>query len=254
MTDELDDLLAIALRAARLAGEIVMPLYRLGVGFERKPDLTPVTIADRRAEEALREFLLRECAGHGVLGEEYGETAGDGHHRWILDPIDGTKSFIHRVPLFGTLIALEQDGEPVLGVIACHAAGETIWARRGGGTWLDGRRVHVSAVATLSDATVSTTSTYRLDELYPGTARRLGRATGLVRTWGDCYGYLLVASGRIEAMLDPEMNLWDVAALAPIITEAGGTLTTWDGRQAVGESAVATNGLLHEEILRLLHQ
>ena len=126
MSDELGELLAIARRAATIAGEAIMPLYEAGIVAELKEDRTPVTVADRSAELAMREFLERECPGHGVLGEEFGETLGDGRHRWVLDPIDGTASFIRHVPLFGTLVGLERDGEPVVGVIACHAAGETV--------------------------------------------------------------------------------------------------------------------------------
>src|SRR5687768_7574288 len=151
---ELANLLEIARRAAIVAGEVIMPLYNSGTAVELKSDRTPVTLADRNAELAIREFLARECPGHGVLGEEFGETPGDGRHRWILDPIDGTKSFVHHVPLFGTLVALELDREPALGVIGCHAAGESAWAARGHGAWLNGERIRVSTTASLSDATV----------------------------------------------------------------------------------------------------
>ncbi|HEY4669792.1 MAG TPA: inositol monophosphatase family protein [Tepidiformaceae bacterium] len=251
--DDLPALLEIARRAAAIAGEVVMPLYESELTVETKADRTPVTIADRKAEEAVRAFLERECPGHGILGEEFGETPGDGRHRWILDPIDGTKSFIHRVPLFGTLVALERDGEPVIGVIACHAAGETAYAARGLGSFVNERPARVSSVADLSQATVLMTSFKRMPDYFPDAFARLTHRSGLMRTWGDCYGYLLVASGRAEVMLDPVMNLWDVAALQPIVTEAGGRLTTWAGEDRLGESAVATNGLLHEAVMAALH-
>ncbi len=250
--DDLEELLAIALRANEIAAEVIMPLYRAGVVAELKEDRTPVTEADKNAELAIREFLAREVPGHGVIGEEFGETPGDGRHRWILDPIDGTKSFVHHVPLFGTLVALELDGEPALGVIGCHAAGETVWAARGHGAWLNGERVHVSETPVLEDATVSTTSAARMSESYPRAWEQLRDGARLVRTWGDCYGYLMVASGRADAMLDPVMNLWDVAALFPVITEAGGRITTWEGEDRVGESAVATNGALHAAIMEAI--
>lgn len=251
MTDELAAFLDIARRAAAIAGETIMPLYEANIAVELKADRTPVTVADRRAEEAMRAFLEKECPGHGILGEEFPELRGDGHYRWILDPIDGTKSFIHRVPLFGTLIGLERDGEPVVGVIACHAAGETVSGAVGCGAYLNGLPVRVSSEADLSAATVLTTSPGRLARRYPAMFDALTSEAGLFRGWGDCYGYLLVASGRAEAMLDPDMNLWDVAALAPIVREAGGRFSTWDGQEPLGDSAIATNGALHDTMLAL---
>jgi len=249
---DLAELLEIARRAAALAGEVIMPVFRAGFSVETKADRTPVTIADRRAEEALREFLLKECPGHGVVGEEFGETPGAGRYRWILDPIDGTKSFIHRVPLFGTLVALERDAEPVIGVIACHAAGETAWAAKGQGAFLNGEPIHVSTTQRLAGATVLMTSFQRMPKHHPAAFARLTGQADLLRTWGDCYGYLMVAAGRADVMLDPVMNLWDVAALKPVITEAGGRLTTWSGSEAIGDSAVATNGILHATMLEAL--
>ncbi|MBE7519716.1 MAG: histidinol phosphate phosphatase [Thermoflexaceae bacterium] len=251
---ELAILLEIARRAAAIAGEVIMPLYTAGIPVELKADRTPVTEADRRAEMAIREFLQRECPGHGVLGEEFGETTGDGRHRWILDPIDGTKSFIHHVPLFGTLVALEVDGEPIVGVIACHAAGETAYAARGLGAFINGSPARVSTTPALGEATVLMTSFQHLPESRPAAFRRLIAGAGLLRTWGDCYGYLAVAAGRADVMLDPVMNIWDVAALFPVITEAGGQLTTWDGDPRPGSSAVATNGLLHPTVLAFLQE
>ena len=251
---ELSDFLEIARRAAVVAGEVIMPLYNAGTTVELKADRTPVTIADRNAELAIREFLAKECPGHGILGEEFGETAGDGRHRWILDPIDGTKSFIHHVPLFGTLVALERDSVPVVGVIACHAAGETASGAVGLGAFLNGAPCHVSATSTLAEATVSMTSfTRMLRGEAEGTAR-LAQQAGLVRAWGDCYGYLAVAAGRVDIMLDPIMNLWDAAALYPIITEAGGGFSQWNGTPGLGDSVVATNGILHEAVIALLNE
>jgi len=254
MADEQDlpELLEIARRAAVLAGEVIMPVFREGFAVETKADRTPVTVADRRAEEVLREFLLKECPGHGVLGEEFGETLGEGRYRWILDPIDGTKSFVHHVPLFGTLVALEREGEPVIGVIACHAAGETASAAKGQGAFLNGERIHVSKTERLADATILMTSFQRMPRHHPRAFERLTEQGDLLRTWGDCYGYLMVAAGRADVMLDPVMSLWDVAALKPVITEAGGRLTTWSGGEALGDSAVATNGALHEAVLEAI--
>lgn len=249
---ELDDLLAIALRAAEIARDVVMPIYAGPFNVERKADRTPVTEADRRAEIAMREWFARETPTFGVLGEEYGETPGDGRNRWIVDPIDGTKSFIHRVPLFGTLVALESDGEPVLGVIACHAVGETVAAALGRGARLNGQPCRVSTVATLEDATLTMTSFARTAARRPIGYRTLVDRCGLARAWGDCYGYLLVATGRAEIMLDPDMSTWDAAALQPVIREAGGAFSQWDGNPSLGDSAVATNGLLHHEVIQIL--
>lgn len=251
---DLSNLLEIARRAAALAGDVIMPLYASGTAVELKADRTPVTAADRNAELAIREFLARECPGHGILGEEFGELPGDGRHRWVLDPIDGTKSFTHHVPLFGTLVALERDGLPVVGVIACHAAGETVSAALGLGASLNGEPVRVSAVDRLEDATLTMTSYARTAAMHPKGFSSLVSRCGLARAWGDCYGYLMVATGRAEVMLDPEMSIWDAAALYPVITEAGGGFSQWDGTPGVGKSVVATNGLLHEAVLAALRE
>jgi histidinol phosphatase-like enzyme (inositol monophosphatase family) len=221
---------------------------------ELKLDRTPVTVADRGAEEAMRGFLARECPGHGVLGEEFGESPGDGRYRWVLDPIDGTKSFIHHVPLFGTLVALERDGVPVVGVIACHAVGETAYAAVGQGAFLNGERIRVSATASLAEATVSMTSFKRMPRHHPRGFARLCESAGLIRAWGDCYGYLMVAAGRADIMLDPVMSPWDVAALFPVISEAGGKITTWQGEPRPGDSSIATNGVLHDAVLAILRE
>src|SRR5688500_10804298 len=251
---ELANLLEIARRAAIVAGEVIMPLYNSGTAVELKSDRTPVTLADRNAELAIREFLARECPGHGVLGEEFGETPGDGRHRWILDPIDGTKSFIHHVPLFGTLVALERDGVPVAGVIACHAVGETASGATGLGAFLNGEPCHVSVTATLAEATVSMTSITRMVQGRSKGIARLAASCGLARAWGDCYGYLMVATGRADVMIDPIMKLWDADALYPIITEAGGGFSQWDGAPGIGDSVVATNGLLHDAVIEALKE
>lgn len=250
-SSELRHFLEVAREAARLAGQVIMPLYESGTTVELKADRTPVTRADRAAEEALRDFLLREFPSHGFLGEEFGEVAGDGRHRWIVDPIDGTKSFIHHVPLFGTLVALERDGQPAVGVIACHAAGETVSAADGLGAWLGERRARVANTAAFAEATVSMTSFSRMASIRPRAFAALTAAgsAGLVRAWGDCFGYLMVATGRADIMLDPEMSLWDAAALYPVVREAGGSITTWDGEDGPGTSVAASNGILHPELL-----
>ena len=252
MDPELGELTGIARRAAALAGEIVMPLYEQRLTVELKADGTPVTEADRRAEEAMRALFARETPGFGVLGEEQGESAGDGRWRWVIDPIDGTKSFIHHTPLFGTLVALEREGEPVIGVVACHAVGETAWASRGGGAFLNGERARVSETDALGEATALTTSAASLQRRSPEGFARLAREAGLLRSWGDCYGYLAVVAGRAEAMIDPIVNPWDVAPMPVLLEEAGGRLTTWDGASGAGGDAVATNGRIHGAVLEAL--
>lgn len=245
---ELRDFLAIALRAANVARDVIMPIYAQGFAVETKTDGTPVTVADRGAEEALRAFLARECPGHGVIGEEFGVMPGAGPYRWVLDPIDGTKAFVRRVPLWGTLIALEYEERPVVGVIACHAADETAAAATGLGCTINGARARVSEVGSLDGALINTSSVTGLAAAVDLRSGPLGR----VRTWGDCYGYLMVAAGRAEVMLDPVMNHWDIAALVPVIREAGGTITGWHGEPEPLESCVATNGPLHGAILAAL--
>lgn len=252
MDRELEELTGVARRAAEVAGEIVMPLYNERLTVELKADGTPVTVADRRAEAAMRELFARETPSFGVLGEEAGESPGDGRHRWVIDPIDGTKSFIHHVPLFGTLVALERDGEPVVGVVACPAVGETAWACRGGGAYLNGEPTRVSDTASLGAATVLTTSSASLLERSPEGLAGLAREAKLLRSWGDCYGYLAVVAGRAEAMIDPIVNPWDIAPFAVLVEEAGGRLTTWAGVDGAGGDAVATNGRIHQSVLELL--
>ncbi|MYA53483.1 MAG: histidinol phosphate phosphatase [Dehalococcoidia bacterium] len=253
MDPELEELTGVALRAAEVAGGIVMPLYDQRLTVELKADGTPVTEADRQAETAMRELFARETPGFGVLGEEQGESPGDGRHRWVIDPIDGTKSFIHHVPLFGTLVALERDGEPVVGVVACPAVGETAWASRGGGAFLNGEPTRVSDTPSLGEATVLTTSSASLLQRSPEGFARLAREAKLLRSWGDCYGYLAVIAGRAEAMIDPRVNPWDIAPFAVLVEEAGGRLTTWAGVDGAGEDAIATNGRIHRRLLELLN-
>lgn len=252
-TDELRDLVEIALEGARRAGEVILELYRARVPVEWKADATPVTEADRRAELLLRDFFARETPGFGFLGEEFGTSAGREAARWVVDPVDGTKSFVHGVPLFGTLIALEWEGRSVLGLIACHAVGETVWAAEGLGAYQDGLPCGVSDVGELERATILATDWRDVLARSRGAAELVGRAQ-LVRGWGDCYGYLLVATGRAEAMLDPVLQHWDVAALEPVIREAGGKIADWPGAITPRRSAVAANAALFDEVVALLER
>ena len=247
-------LMHAAAEVARIAGEVAVRHFDRAIEVERKADGTPVTAADRGAERAAREWIERRFPADGILGEEFGAVRPDAPRRWLLDPIDGTKSFVHGVPFWGTLVAVVEGDVVLAGAAEFAALGQSLVAAPGLGCWWNGARCHVSDVATLADATALTT-----DERFPGEpAKRAGwerlvARTGLSRSWGDCYGYLLVATGRAEAMLDPVLHLWDSACLQPIITEAGGRFTSWEGKEtASGGSAVATNARVAAEVRALL--
>jgi histidinol-phosphatase len=250
-----ETLLQAAAEVAQLASAAVMRWYRAEqFDVELKADGSPVTIADREGERVAREWLAARFPGDGMHGEEFGETRPDARRRWFIDPIDGTKAFVRGVPLWGTLIAC-CEGETVLAGAAHYpAVGELVAAAPGEGCWWNGARARVSGVSSLDAATVLTT-----DSRFPGRDRRadawraLDREAAVVRTWGDCYGYLLVATGRAEVMLDDIVNPWDAAALLPIIEEAGGLFTDWRGRRtAFGGDAIATNGAIAHAARTLL--
>jgi histidinol phosphatase-like enzyme (inositol monophosphatase family) len=247
------DELAVARRAADEAGRFALGHFKTGLAVEAKADGSPVTIADRGAEERLRATLGAAFPADGILGEELGETSGASGRRWIIDPIDGTQSFIRGVPLWGVLVALEDRGECVVGVVALPALGETLWAVRGGGAFVNGAPARVSTTP-LADATICTSdaSPRHFGDKHAGFGRLLER-TARHRGWGDCYGYALVATGRAEVMLDPLMNAWDAAAVRPIIEEAGGTFCAWDGTPTIyGGSALAMPAALRDPVLAAL--
>ena len=237
----------VAFRAGRQA----LSHFQTGVEADRKADLSPVTIADRSGEELLRRLIRERFPGHAVVGEESG-VSGDSRHRWILDPIDGTRSFVRGVPLFGVLVALEIEGDPVVGVCYLPALDEMVAAGRGEGCRWNGRPARVSSVTSLEVALVSLTEPASLSEMHPEFWERLKKKAGTIRGYSDCYGHVLVATGRAEVMLDPVMNLWDNAALLPIVEEAGGSFTDWSGRRTIdGGSAISTNGALLDAVLAL---
>jgi histidinol phosphatase-like enzyme (inositol monophosphatase family) len=239
---------------ARIAGDVALRHFQKGVAVEWKADGSPVTIADRQAEQAAREWIGRRYPTHGILGEEQGESGNGASHRWIVDPIDGTKTFVRGVPLWGTLVALAMGERVVAGAAWFPAVGEMLAAAPGAGCWWNGRRCQVSPVATLAEATVLTTNE-RFDKTpqHRDGWRTLAGRSAIVRTWGDCYGYLLVATGRAEVMVDGIVGPWDTAPLLPIINEAGGVFTDWAGRStAFGGSAIATNALLAAEARTVL--
>jgi histidinol phosphatase-like enzyme (inositol monophosphatase family) len=200
----------------------------------------------------MRRIIGRAFPDHTILGEEEGETAGTAPVRWIIDPLDGTRTFVRGVPLYGTLVGVEVRDEPVVGVIHLPALDETLAAARGQGCTWNGRPCRVSATDGLDRALLVVTDE-RVARGRSGAYDRLVAATAMQRTWADCYGYALVATGRAEVALDPIMNVWDCAALLPIVEEAGGRFTDWSGRRTIrsGES-VATNGVLHDAVLKEL--
>jgi len=250
------NLVDFAVEVAWRAGRVALAQYQTGIAAETKPDATPVTAADRAAEELVRDLIEARFPDDAILGEEFGETRPGALRRWIVDPIDGTRSFVHGVPLFGVLLALEEADEAVIGVAHFPALDETVWAAAGEGCWFNGRRARVSDSMRIEDALVLTTSYESVEEQGYGAGwDRVRQKAGLVRTWGDCYGHALVATGRAEAMFDPIMSPWDAAALKPIIEEAGGVFSDWAGnRTHRGGSAISTNAALAREIRDLIAQ
>ncbi|HVZ41135.1 MAG TPA: inositol monophosphatase family protein [Candidatus Kapabacteria bacterium] len=250
------ELLDVAVEAALEAGRITLQYFQTS-SFETeiKADNSPVTIADRRAEQRLIEVVHRHYPAHAILGEESGETSGSEPVTWIVDPIDGTKTFICGVPFYGVLIGVEIAGSIDVGVANFPALGEIYYAARGLGAYWNGRRIRVSQTGSLADAVMLTTDMQRVDrdpEKHDA-HQRLIAATKMYRTWGDCYGHMLVASGRAEIMLDPKMSVWDAAALKPIVEEAGGIFTDWSGLPtARGGSAISTNAALRGAVQELL--
>jgi histidinol phosphatase-like enzyme (inositol monophosphatase family) len=255
-TPSLSSLLEFALEAAWGAGRITLGYFQAGVEVERKGDNSPVTLADKNAEQFLRKRIVAAFPEHGIIGEEFGKQPGTERYTWIIDPIDGTKSFIHGVPLYGCLLALVDLNAPpeaatLVGIAHFPALNETIYAAQGEGCYWNGRRANVSSVSTLEDATLLFSDVIAYRQHQPA-FEQLIASTYIQRTWGDSYGYALVATGRAEIMLDPIMNIWDCAPFGVILPEAGGTFTDWRGNAtiAAGES-IATNGVLFETVLRI---
>ena len=252
----LDERVAPAAELARITGTVALRHYRTNLTVETKADGSPVTVADRAAETAARAWVQSRFPQDGVLGVELGEERPGAARRWIIDPIDGTKAFVRGTPLWGSLVALCEGERVLAGAAYFPAVDELVAAAPGAGCWWNGSRCHVSSVSSLADATVLTT-----DERFPENPERaagfraLARVASVSRTWGDCFGYLLVATGRAEVMCDGTMSVWDAAALQPIIEEAGGVFTDWRGSPtAFGGSAIATNRLLADEVRTVLGQ
>ena len=257
----LDSRLAWAREVATAAGKITLEFFQSSdLKVDRKSDASPVTEADRAAELLIRARIESVFPHDGWVGEEFGIREGTSGYRWIIDPIDGTKSFVSGVPLYATLIGLEYEGDAVLGVIHLPALDEMVFARKGGGAWhargsAPPERTRVSNIDRIEDGLLVTT---QMDLFAQRDARSafdsLADRAWVMRTWGDAYGYFLVATGRAAAMVDPIMNLWDAAAILPVIEEAGGKFTDWKGRATIhGGEGVASNGAIHDQTLAVLN-
>lgn len=250
------DALAVALLAAKRAGRTALRSFGGKLRVERKPDLTPVTAVDRACEEELRRTIRSAFPDDGFVGEEFGLTRAASGNRWILDPIDGTKSFIRGLPFWGTMVAREEEGRLTLGVIYFPALDELLWARRGAGAFNGRKRLRVSRVSRLRAATVIHGDVKCFAQT--GSLSRLGNIAGRTETlrgYSDCWGYLWLCRGKVEAVIEAQMNPWDVAAPKVIVEEAGGCMTGWRGEDSwrIPNSA-ATNGSLHPALLRILQR
>jgi myo-inositol-1(or 4)-monophosphatase len=255
--DNLHSLFPVLHELSVAAGAIIRRYYDSPIEVERKADDSPVTRADREVEIFLRESLEKRYPDFSILGEEYGETSKSSAYRWIIDPIDGTKSFVLKTPLFGTMIALERDGQPVLGSIYFPIQDHHLIGSEETGTFLNGERCHVSRTAQLTEATMLLTNPRTLiDGEHSASIARLSRKVRLVRGLGDCYGYYQIARGLADVMIEPAaLKYYDVAPMPPILRGAGGVFTTLSGGFDLNSGqGLATNPELHEQILRILNE
>ena len=247
--------LEVALKAAEVAAEISRNYYRGNFTVRTKSDMTPVTQADIECEQAIRDLILAEFPDHGFFGEETGKTQADASNLWLVDPIDGTKAFVRQYPFFSTQIALMRDGEIVLGVSSGTMFGELAWAERGAGAWLNNRRINVSDI---DDPNWAAVSTGNLKSLAKSAGwDKLGEFVAVsdrIRGYGDFYHYHLLASGRIDVVIESDVNILDIAALSLIVTEAGGVFTDLNGAPPTLQtrSVLAANPLLHAIYLEKL--
>lgn len=246
--------LAFALEAAYKAGRSTLSLFQNSVEVEIKSDDTPVTAADKKAEGLIRAEIARSYPHDSILGEEEGQS-GDSASRWVIDPIDGTKSFVAGVPLYATLLSWEEDGEPEIAICYLPAVDEMYYAERGKGAFMNGRPIHVSKTPSLKGSVLLCGGHKTLIEM-----NRLEGFLSLVpetrvtRTWGDAYGHMLIASGRADAMIDPRVNRWDISSPSLIVKEAGGTWTDFAGNAPLAGEAISSNGRFHDRLLAAFPQ
>jgi myo-inositol-1(or 4)-monophosphatase len=255
MADSYRSYLDFATETAWLAGRITLGYFQSDLLPDFKVDDSPVTIADRRSEELIRSRIEKHFPGHAVVGEEFGETETKGaSHRWFIDPIDGTRAFVRGVPLYAVLIGLEIEGQIRVGVAYFPALGEMLAAASGEGCWWNGRRARVSTVSRLEDGILTHADAASFERYGRGAAwERLKGAAGFRAGWSDAYGYLLVATGRSELMLDPIMSAWDCAPWPPILGEAGGYFGDWQGNTTIHTSeSLATTLTLLPQVLDLI--
>ena len=251
----------LAVEAAEQAARIAAGYFPEGdpadftLGVEWKPDRSPVTAGDRAAEAFLRNRIINAFPDDAFLGEEYGEKPGDSGYRWVVDPIDGTRNFMRGMPLWGTLVGVEYRGEAIAGAAVMPSLGHSYRALRGDGAFRDGRRLRVSDAATLDDAIlVCSTLSGFLKARREAQFMELARRTQRQRAFGNFYGFVMVAEGAVDVMVEHGVHVWDVAAVAPIVEEAGGRFTDWGGRATARRPDVAaSNGRLHDEALRVLN-
>lgn len=246
------ELLDFAIDAVWQAGRLTLGYFQTAVAVQKKADNTPLTIADQKAEELLRRLISERYPSHSIVGEEYGRFDSDSPYTWIIDPIDGTKSFVSGVPLYANLLALLDGDKALLGIINFPALNEMIYAMRGAGCFWNGRRAQVSQTSDLKEAVLLTSGLNYFHEKQAAWERLLA-ATYIQRTWGDAYGYALVATGRADVMVDPAMALWDAAPLQVIMEEAGGTFTDWQGNATIHHpESMATNGRLYDQVMHII--
>lgn len=239
---------------SEVSGKIIKQYFRTGFEIETKKDQSPVTIADKKAEEAMRELIMKELPDHGILGEEFGNHQPESEYQWILDPIDGTKSFICGAVTFGTLIALLKNGEPLLGVINQPILGEYLIGDNKTAE-LNEMQVKSRECDNLENAVLLSTDHLNIEKYQNlDNFEKLMRKTKLYRQWGDCYGYYLVATGYADIMIDPIMSVWDSMALIPVIRGAGAVVTDYHGNDPVkGSSIIASAKGIHKEVIKILN-
>lgn len=257
MHNNLQKYLSFATETAWQAGQLTLGYFQTGVRPDFKADETPVTVADREAESLIRRRIEEHYPGHAIVGEEFGkdETAG-ATHRWFIDPIDGTRSFVRGIPMYGVLIGLEIEGEIQVGVAHFPALGQMLAAAKGQGCWWNGRRATVSKISRLEDGLILHSSAASFAKYGRAAAwERLKKTAGFCAGWSDCYGHFLVATGRADLMLDPIMNVWDCGPFPVILQEAGGYFGDWQGNPTIyANEAISTTAALLPQVLELINE